>query len=1158
MILRLIRWAIHNRLVVFLLGLALAAVGGYSFVHVNVEAYPDPAPAIVEVISQYPGASAEEVERQVTVPLEVALAGMPGLQYTRSKSLFGLSHLRNQFKYGVDFNTAKLEVLNRLHALDLPDGVTPELAPTSPTGEIYRYFLGSVATDDGEPVYSIRDLKTIQDYVLEREFRRVPGIADVVSFGGAVKRYEIQPDPDRLKQYGITLARLEAAIAANNQNAGADYLVQPHEVLAVRGLGLLGGGKDPFTPLLSWQDPLAASRQLAIEDQRRIEEIRRIVLATTNNVPIRVADVVAASPSTDEESPHGVIVGQHTPMGHVMVSLRKDEQDPAAPRRWIDHDDVVQGVVLLRKGEQSLPALAAVHDKVDELKRPGKLPPGVSIERFDDRTNLVRLTTHTVQENLVVGLFLVTAVLLVFLNHISSALIVAINIPLALMFSFAMLYLRGKSANLLSLGAVDFGIIVDSSVIMVEAIYRSLAAGENADLPLNDRIVKACSKVESSLFFSTVIMVVALLPLFTMQGPEGQIFGPMADTYAFALGGALLLSLTLSPMLCRVFFVRLGRERDNWLVRSIQNFYMWQLRLVLDHRWIALGFFGLLVAATAVILPFMGMEFMPVLEEGNVYVRGTFPVNISLQESTDKSERAMQVMKTFDEARAVLCQVGRPDDGTDPTGFFNSEFFVPLKLSDDWPLLAENEGFLRRWLFGAKRPRTKEELVAAMSDALQRSVPGVDWNFSQMIRDNVMETLSGVKGENSIKIFGPDLDRLEDLAEQVKARLVRVPGVAEAGIFSIKGQSNLEFCIDREKCAQWGVDVQNVQDLIETAVGGKAFTEMIQGEKKFDVTLRFPESQRNNVESILDLPVEVTANRVVTPNGGPQNNAVSPTGTALPEPSYLGSVRGAIAGEATALLPRRRLRDLLTPQSETGEPDPHAPFLREGASTISREQGERLVAIKFSVRGRDLASTVAEAQRACDPLVTGAYRTDWSGEFEQMQSAISRLRIVGALSLVLIMVILYVALQSLMDTLVVMSSVVVMFIGGVGALFLSGENFNISAGVGFISILGVGIMNGLLLISGFNGNRLAGMSLREAIEACVEVRVRPLTMIPLTATLGLLPAAFSTAIGSQSQRPLAIVVVGGMLISLAMINLVPVLYSYYGHREPRAHTGISH
>ena len=643
-----------------------------------------------------------------------------------------------------------------------------------------------------------------------------------------------------------------------------------------------------------------------------------------------------------------------------------------------------------------------------------------------------------------------------------------------------------------------------------------------------------------------------------MQGPEGQIFGPMADAYAFALAGALILALTLSPMLCRVFFTKVKPETENMLVHGLKVIFMWQLNHVLNRRWMMMIPSILLVAVTAIVLPFMGMEFMPALEEGNVYVRGTFPVNISLQESTDKSERAMEVMKQFGEARAVLCQNGRPDDGTDPTGFYNAEFFVPLKPREDWPKTENESASWRRWIWGATRTKTKEELVSAMSRSLLQSVPGVDWNFSQNIRDNVLETLSGVKGENSIKIFGPDLDELERLARKVRTELIGVEGVADAGIFRIKGQSNLEFYIDREKCARWGVDTENVQDLLETAVGGKAFTSMVQGERKFDVTLRFPERLRSNVETILDLPVEVSGNRVIIPEAVASTSDISPSGTNRRDPHYLGAINGSIAGEGTALLPRRRLGDLVTPLAKDGTPDPNGQYMRSGASTISREQGERFIAIKFSVRGRDLAGTVAEARHKIEPLIPEPYRTDWSGEFEQMEAAIGRLKIVAGLSLVLIMVILYVSLQSTLDMLVVMSSVVVMAIGGIWALLFSGENFNISAGVGFISILGVGIMNGLLLVNGFNANRFAGMPLREAIEDSVSKRLRPLNMTRLTAILGLLPAAFSTAIGAQSQHPLAIVVVGGMLMSLVMFNLVPVLYSYYGSREPRQTMSMGH
>lgn len=1154
---RLVSWAVHNRLVVGLLALALVGVGVYAFLNVNVEAYPDPAPAIVEVIAQFPGASAEEVERQVTIPLEVALAGMPGLQYTRSKSLFGLSHLRNQFYYGVDYQQARLHVLNRLSNVDLPDKVVPVISPASPTGEIYRYFLASPKDAQGDNIYSMTDLKALEDFTLEREFKRVPRIAEVVSFGGAEKRYEVQPDPDRMRRYDVSLSDIERAIRASNSNAGADYMLLKHQVLAVRGLGLLGHGVDPTLQLASVTNPILARDILRKESERRLLEIRRIVLKAMNNVPVRVDDIVAGGPirHADSLGESGVVVSHHTRLGRVNASRPlkepdgKDRLGPNGERQFQEFDDVVAGIVLLRKGEQSLPALQAVRAKVDELNSSqGRLLPGVKLERFDDRTNLIARTTHTVEENLVLGLLLVSAILILFLGHAPSAFIVAINIPLALLFAFACLYFRGKSANLLSLGAVDFGIIVDSSVIMVESIYRTITSGEGEELSLPDRILRGARQVEASLFFSTIIMVVALLPLFTMQGPEGQIFGPMADTYAFALGGALVLSLTLSPMLCRLFYRNLKPSRENLLVRGVKGIYLWQLGFVLRQRWLMLVIFAGMVCATAALLPRIGMEFMPQLEEGNVYIRGTFPIKTSLDEVNLHTKEAVRLLRAFAETEGVLSQMGRPDEGTDPTGFYNSEIFVTLKAREEWPKSEKETNLLRKLFFGGERPRTKDELVHAMEKKLERAVIGVDWNFSQAIRDNVMETLSGVKGENSVKIFGPDLNQLEKIAEEVKRKLTAVRGIESVGIFGIMGQSNLEFPIDRDKCALWNVKVEDVQDTLQTAVGGKAFTEMVEGERKFDIALRFPEQLRQNVDRILDIPVEV--------NVAVEEPAVAP-GRSPSMPAYAGS-RASAPLKASGV-PRRTLRDLVTPLADDGTLDPRGDFVRPGASTIAREQGKRLIAVKFSVRGRDLASAVREAKEAVEPILAPPYHSEWSGEFQQMQEAMERLTIVASLAIVLILVILYIALQSLLDTIAIFSNVVVMVIGGIWALWLCGETFNISAGVGFISILGVGIMNGLLLVSRINSNRAAGLAKVPAITDGVSKLIRPLTMTALAASLGLLPAALSTQIGSQSQRPLAIAVVGGMLMTLVMINLIPVLYSFYGDREhPTGGMAIGH
>jgi cobalt-zinc-cadmium resistance protein CzcA len=1157
----LVEWAVENRLVVILLTIALVVVGGYSFVNINVEAYPDPAPAIIEVVAQYPGSSAEEVERQITTPLEVALAGMPGLKTTRSKSLFGLSHLRNQFDYNTSYKDARIEVLNRLSLAELPKGVQPDISPTSPVGEIYRFILRNPLDEHGEPVYTLADLKTLQDWTIRREFKRVEGIADVVSFGGMVKRYEIQPDPDRLRRFDITLDQLEKAITDSNLNAGGDYLLMPHQVQVVRGLGLLGDGNDPVSKILQLKDPVAARNILRAEEDRRLHEIRQIVLATTNNVPIRVDDIVDGGRAEPERQaiPQGVIVGNLTRFGQISVGIPKkfetendsSDEKPKNAREWENRPDVVQGVVLLRKGEQSLPALAQVKNKVAQLNESGKLLPGVKIEAFDDRTVLINRTTDTVHENLIVGMVLVTLVLFVFLNHLRTALIVAINIPLALFFAFALLYLRGKSANLLSLGAVDFGIIVDSSVIMVECIFRTLGSGEDSHLKVQHRILKAAAEVQRSLLFSTLIMVCALLPLFLMAGPEGQIFGPMADAYAFALGGALILALTLSPVLCRMLLAGVKESKDNFLVAGIKRFYLWQLDVALRFRWWVVGGFALLLLATAASLPFMGREFMPELEEGNVYIRGTFPPAVSLQEVVDHTETAKQLLQKYPEVRAVLAQMGRPDDGTDPTSFYNAEMFVPLLHEDHWPKAVDVEGW-RGW-FTPKRARSKLELVAAMEKELSAAIIGVDWNFSQNIRDNVMETLSGVKGENSVKIFGPDLATLEKTANQTASVLRSVPGIGSVGVFSIMGQTNLEFSIDRDKCAKWNVSIADVQDALATAVGGKAFTQMVEGEKTFDITLRWPGHLRSDEEQILDIPVDSLKNRVVsTTAGGVSSLPLAGTSLSMP------SVSGSVETNLPTGVPRRRLRDLVTPINEQGERDPDAPFTRSGASTIAREQGQRLIAVKFSVRGRDLASAVAEAQEKTAAIALPGYRVEWSGEFEEMEAAVKRLASVAALAMILIIVLLYLALRSMLDVVTVFSNVVVICMGGIWSLFLSGTNFNISAGVGFISILGVGIMNGLIVVSAMNAARLEGMDVMEAIRVGVTRFVRPLTMTALAAILGMIPAALATKIGSQTQKPLAIVVVGGMFVTLLFLNLIPVIYSLYGKRRPKPVAGMGH
>jgi cobalt-zinc-cadmium resistance protein CzcA len=1152
MVRKLIDAAVSSPLMVLVLAGALVAVGGYAFFSVNVEAYPDPAPAIIEVVAQYPGASAEEVERQVTVPLEVALAGMPGLQVTRSKSLFGLSHLRNQFEYGYDFERCKQEVINRLQNAVLPSGVNPQISPASPTGEILRFTLSNPPGPNGKPLYSLNDLKALQDYTIQRELLRVPRVAGVVGAGGTVKRYEVQPDPQRLTQYGISLNQLATALAKANRNASGDNLKQGEMNLAVRGLGLYGGGEDPMLRVFLLPDPVAAERILRQEEVNRLIEIRQTVVATVNNVPVRVDQLVEGGKlldanglptvGADQIGKAGVVVSYQTRQGKIGQS--RPGTKPGGKLAWVDYDEKVQGIVLLRRGQESLPALRDVKAKLEELNQPGRLLPGVKIETYYDRTDLINVTTETVHENLLLGMALVSVILLMFLSNVRVAVIVALNIPLALLFAFAVLFLRGKSANLLSIGAVDFGIIVDSTVIMVESIYRHLTSGRHANEPFEKRVVRACSEVERPLFFSTLIMLCALLPLFTMKGPEGQIFGPMADTYAFALAGALLLAMTVSPVLCCLALRRLGPTRDNFLVRGLQAMYLWQLRLFLRFRWPAVAAFVAILLGTAVLAANMGREFMPELEEGGLFVRAVFPTSVSLDSAAERTRAIRAIISQYPETAVIVSAVGRPDDGTDPTGYYNVELNIPLRPQDQWPVPP-----------GRDRPRTKAELVKEMNDELEAAFPGVDFDFSQIIRDNVMEALSGVKGENSIKIFGPDLALLEDLADRTKKTITGVQGVTNPGVVRIAGQANLEFKIDRQKCAKWNVSADDVLSVLETAVGGKAVTQMTEGEKTFDITLRWPQKLRGDEQKILEIPVEVTNNQVKSLQGGGQpatavsggSTMLSAVGTALALPSLTGSVNNAPNLPNT--LPRCRLKDLVV------APTSEAKYLRPGASVISREQGQRFIAVKFGVRDRDLASTVAECQQQVAPLIPPGYRTEWSGEFGEMEEAESRLSKVFAVSLVLIGLLLYMAFHSFLDALTVFANVLAVSVGGIWALWLTGLNFNISAAVGFISILGVAVMNGLIMVSSFNAQRAHGVPLEEAILVGVRQRVRPLSMTLLTAVLGLLPAAFSTRIGAQSQRPLAIVVVGGMLTMLVAMNLVPVLYSFYGKRQPPAGAG---
>jgi cobalt-zinc-cadmium resistance protein CzcA len=1156
MIRKLIEWSLNNPLVVLLVAVALAAVGVFSFLNVNVEAYPDPAPAIVEVVAQFPGASAEEVERQVTIPLEVTFRGMPGLKSIRSQSLFGLSDLKMNWNYGYTYEAARQEVINRLATISqpLPPNVTPGISPESPTGEIYRYILKVPKGVSGREYYTLNDVKALQDWVLEREFRTVPRIVDVTSFGGTVRRYEVQPDPDRLRRYGITLGQLQTALANSNATVGGDYVNQGQVALTVRSVGLFGGGTDPVNKVLGLKSPRAAASILREEENRRIRDIRGLVIASVNNQPVRVEDVVEGGRiSPGQIGEEGVIVTHQTRLGRVGYWKPDRERPPGSPLSLAeighDEDDKVQCIVLLRKNEDTIPALKDVKAKVEELNDPasGRMLPGVEIEPYYDRLDLIHVTTETVTENLLIGVLLVVVILFMFLSNIRSALIVAINIPLALLFAFSMLFLRGKSANLLSIGAVDFGIIVDSSVIMVENIYRHLTSGEYADRPLKERILRSAGEIDRALLFSTLIMVCAFVPLFTMTGPEGQLFGPMAQTYAFSLAGALVMAVTLTPVLCLLCFKKIKPIHDNFFVRYLKSRYLWQLRVCLKYRWTTVLLMTAILVATAVLIPHLGNEFMPELEEGNLWIRGTAPLNQTLERNIEIAKQARTIMASYPEIESIVSQSGRPDDGTDAAGFYNTEFFVPQRPRKDWPAVVEESSSWKRWLHGPTRPRTKNELVSAMNAELERKIPGVNWNFSQNIRDNVMEALSGIKGDNSVKIVGPDIDQLELLATKVSNVLHNVEGIENVGVFHIRGQSHLEFRVDPEKCQRWGVMTADVNNVVSSALGAKAMSSMVEGEKLFDIAIRWPRRLRNSESSILDIPVDIANNLVVQPQGS--SFVPSATGHALPPPTPIGTL--ANTANPISNSPRLRLRDLVSPVGEDGAPDPAGQFERAGASDIYREDGKRMIAIKFSVRGRDLGSAVAEARSRTKDIFQAPYRAVWSGEFEQMEEAQGRLLWIVPLSLGLIFILLYSAFRSFLDSIVIFSNVFDVAVGGIWALYLTGTNFSISAAVGFVSLFGVAIMDGLLLISYFNQMRYQGLPLQEAILEAAGKRVRPVMMTALTAILGLLPAALSTRIGAQTARPLAIVVVGGMTTTLFLTRyLMPVLYTFYGHREP--------
>ena len=1020
MIARLVEISLVQRILLCALGLALLFGGLYSFHLLDIIAYPDPSPPMVELITQNPGWSAEEIERQITIPMEVALTGMPGLTDIRSLSIFGLSDIKVYFDFGTDIFRDRQEVLNRVASVEFPPGVQPALSPWWAIAEIYRYEL------TGEPGVSLTELKTVQDWEVRRAFRRIPGVIDVTAFGGTTKEYHVDIDPGRLISYGVNLSQAMTSLQHSNANVGGNYLALGAQNYNVRGVGLING----------------------------IEDIENVMVAQKDGTPIYVKTL------------GNVNVGSRIRLGKVGID---------------DRDDVVEGVVLLQRGYKAMPVLDKVREKVDELNT-WKLPSGIKIRTFYDRTSLINTTVETVTDILLSGMVLVFVLLYVFLGNFRAAGIVALTIPLSLLFTFAMMVLIGQSANLISLGAIDFGIIVDATLIMVESIFFHLAHAKTPGLTVHQQIVRAARQVGQPIFYSTAIIVVAFIPLFTMTGVPGKIFAPMSITYGFALLGALLMAFTLAPVLCSFLLTGPISEDDTFLVKPLRKMYQRTLDWALDHRQVVVALAAVLLMVALVALQFLGGEFMPALEEGNLWVRATMPVDISFDQAARLATDIRGMFRQSPEVTTVVSQLGRPDDGTDPTSFFNAEFLANLKPQAEW-----------------RRGVRKDDLVAEIEERL-KTIPGVIFNFSQVIQDNVEEAMSGVKGENSIKLFGADLKTMETLAGQIEKQMHQIHGVKDLGIFRLLGQPNLLIKVDRQASARYGLQVSDVNAVVQAAIGGQAVTQVYEGERLFDLVVRFLPEYRQDVEAISNILVS-------TPDG--------------------------------ARIPLKQLATIAT---------------QTGAFIIYRENNERYIPIKFSVRDRDLESTVEEAQALLAKTITlpERYRMEWAGQYDQLKDEQKRLAKIVPVSLLLILFLLYITFDSLKNALLVLSAVPFALIGGVIALVATHTNFSISAAVGIISTLGVAILGGVLLISRIEDGRQAGLNLREAIMQAAAVQMRPILMATVGAAIGLLPAALATGIGSQAQKPLARVVVGGMLTAAFLILVVlPVLYELVHRRTDR-------
>jgi len=1034
MIRALVDFALKNRWLVLGGVVVLTAWGVISFRNLPIEAYPDVANNYVQIITQWPGRSAEEIERQVTVPVEIQMAGIPHMTHLRSFSLAGISSLTLTFDDESINDVNREHTLERLSQVTLPANLTPQMGTDwSPVGQIYWYTLESK-----NPSYDAMEKKTLEDWSLEKTFKSVKGVVDVASFGGPTREYQIKLDPDKQVAYGLSIGQVEQQVANNNTNAGGSFIEQGAQQINVQAVGLYTNTADIENTLIKTQSGTAVK----IKD-----------LGTVSQGPkIRLGQIGRA---------------WHHPDGAI-----------------VDNDDTVEGVLLLQKGEDSDPVLKGIEAKVKELNE-HILPPGVQVVPFLDRSDLVDHTVDTVEENLLHGVILVSIILFLFLGNVRGSIIVALTIPFSLLFASILLKLNHIPANLLSLGALDFGMVVDGAVVMIENIIRHLAHKNDPHTP-QQKIRDAAQEVQRPVFFAIAIIITAYLPIFTLQAVEGRLFKPMAWTVAFALLGALTFSIVVAPVLASLLFSKGAKEWENPIMGFLVRHYRTSVRWAIVNRKITVGI-ALVIFATAMWLNFggvIGSEFLPHLDEGAIWVRGSLAPSEGPTASIDLTNRARLALAAFPEVTQVVSQTGRPDDGTDVTGFFNTEYFVDLKQKEKWrPVFHQN----------------KEALIAAIDKDLESKFAGVIWNFSQPISDNMEEAVSGVKGELAVKLYGDDLKTLETKAQEIVDIMGKVPGVADLGIFRIIGQPNLNFTVDRAACARYGINVADVQDAIQTAVGGNAVTQVQQGEARYDVTVRYQPKYRDTRDAIENI-------RLLSPSG-----------------------------ERVSLV---QLTHVSTD---------------DGAEEIYREGGQRYIAIKYSVRGRDLGSTVEEALNRVEANVKlpPGYHTEWAGEYESQKRANARLAIIVPVTLAAIFMILYMMFGSFKWAFLIMASVFMSSIGGPLALYLTHTNFSVSSAVGFLALFGVSVQTGVIMLEYINQLRARRKGMQEdkkgnIVEAAVEgavLRLRPIMMTMLVATLGLLPAAFSHGIGSDSQRPFAIVIVGGLLANLAIgVFLLPTLY----------------